>query len=416
MHSVRGLNNLVRVIIIIINMLKPRHWRICFQIFALTIFIFQMVQAVLSYLQYPIVMQTSVSPLLAEHKTPTLYVCQESQFSYLVANENGYNYFSDYMGGLIHETEHLGWMGTNNNVTAEDLFHILYETNYTDMTVQEFNNWSNSSINLVNNSLTFLFPHGFCMELKYSTSYKFLFIKTFSHRKILLVDPNRKNLLRTEENSEAWMSVGPMPNGLYEAANYQVSIEINNDRLNDGKNCIHYENRGTTYGECIEKAVKDQLMKWYGCLPVWFRAPYFHHLSTKGRLSKPPSDQCVNPITHFKDSDKLTLIRFQLWHLIINQDMDCMKDCLPPCITMNIKPRLKTYRGNFKHRAQLELVWDDQVTINKAVHSIEFFDLIVELGSALGLWLGLSAVSLLDYVVEYWHVVSRVCGQKTANK
>ena len=75
-----------------------------------------------------------------------------------------------------------------------------------------------------------------------------------------------------------------------------------------------------------------------------------------------------------------------------------------------------TYRGNFKARAQLELVWGNQVTINKAVHSIEFFDLIVELGSALGLWLGLSAVSLLDSIVEYWHVVFRVCGQKPAKK
>ena len=122
-------------------MLKPKQWRVCFQVLALMIFIFQMVQSVLRYLQFPIVMQTSVSPLTAEHKTPIVYVCQESQFSYLLANENGYKYFSDYLGGLIQKTEHLGWMGTNDNVTAEELFHILYETNYTDMTVEELNNW-----------------------------------------------------------------------------------------------------------------------------------------------------------------------------------------------------------------------------------------------------------------------------------
>ena len=396
-------------------MLKPKQWRVCFQVLALMIFIFQMVQSVLRYLQFPIVMQTSVSPLTAEHKTPIVYVCQESQFSYLLANENGYKYFSDYLGGLIQKTEHLGWMGTNDNVTAEELFHILYETNYTDMTVEELNNWVEDK-NIVTDSVKFLFPHGFCRELNYTDSYKFLIMKTFSHRKILLIDPNRQNLVRTEENSQAWMSVGPMPNGLYEAANYQVSIEINNDMLNDGKTCIHYENRGTTYGKCVEKAVYDQLMKWYGCLPVWFRAPYFQQLSPDGKLSTPPTGQCVNPITPFKDPDKLKIIRFQLWHLVINQDMECMKDCLPPCIAMNIKPRLMTYRGNFKARAQLELVWGNQVTINKAVHSIEFFDLIVELGSALGLWLGLSAVSLLDSIVEYWHVVFRVCGQKPAKK
>ncbi len=386
-------------------MLGPSQWRQCFQLLALAIFLFQMIQSVFRYMQFPIVIQTTVSSLLGEHKLPVIYICQESQFSYLKANKNGYKYFSDYLSGKIQNINHLSWMGSNDSITAEELFHHLYETDYSDMLTQEFDNWLVPEKNISEN-IKFLFPHGFCKELNYTNSYKFLQMKTKTHRKVLLVDPNRKNNLRTEENSQAWMSVGPTPDGLFEAANYEISIEIENNLLNDGKTCINYDNKKFSYGECIENAVKDQLIEWYNCVPVWFRAPYHQQMSTSGHLFS-PKNQCTLPIKLFFDKDRLKVITFQLWHLVINQDFKCMKDCLPPCMVMNIRPRLMTYRGNYKEGALLELVWMNQVTTQKATHSIEFFDLVVELGSALGLWLGLSAVSLLDYLVIYWHRVAK---------
>ena len=387
-------------------MLRPSQWRLCFQLLALAIFIFQMIQSVVRYMQFPVVIQTSVLPLLEEHKLPVIYICQESQFSYLKANENGYKYFSDYLSGKIQNTNHLGWMGSNESITAEELFHYLYETDYTDMLTQEFNNWLVPERNITEN-IKFLFPHGFCKEINYTNSFKFWQMKTKTHRKVLLVDPNRKNNLRTEENSQAWMSVGPTSGGLFEAANYEISIDIENNLLNDGKTCINYDKKRFSYGECIENAVKDQLIEWYNCVPVWFRAPYYQQLSSSGYLQSPPKNQCTLPNKPFSDKDKLQAITFQLWHLVINQDLECMKACLPPCMVMNIRPRLMTYRGNFKEEALLELVWMNQVTIKKATHSIEFFDLVVELGSALGLWLGLSAVSLLDSLVIYWNRVAK---------
>ena len=37
----------------------------------------------------------------------------------------------------------------------------------------------------------------------------------------------------------------------------------------------------------------------------------------------------------------------------------------------------------------------------KDVYSYDLFDLVVDLGSALGLWLGLSALSIFDYTLSF---------------
>lgn len=281
---------------------------------------------------------------------------------------------------------------------------MLFEYDYSDAWILEFSTWLDMEWN-EKHDLKFLFPHGFCNEIDFSINKKFFFLKTKKNRKVLLVDPNRKNKLRTEENFESWLSIGPTKNGLYEAANYEVSLEIHDDKINNGITCTDYASMGSTYGECIENAVKDQLLKWYGCLPVWFSPahdPLIPGNSTKSLIPSIGHNlTCVLPIKPYQSYEIKQTIIFQLWHLVVNQDLDCMKACLPPCLTMKIKPKLMTYRENFKENAQLEIVWSKNVVMTKSAYSFESFDLVVELGSSLGLWLGLSAINILDVILTY---------------
>ena len=324
---------------------------------------------------------------------------------FIKANKNGFRYFSDYLTGIIQNTSEIGWFGNQQNLTVAELLTLFFEHDYSGMLNQEFNDWLTPYQN-VSQTLKFLFPHGFCKEIKFSEDKKFFIMKTKEKRKILLTDPNRRNKLRTEETSESWMSVGPSKNGLYEAANYEVALEIHNNQLNNGQTCLDYTSMGTSYGDCIENALQNQLMQWYGCLPVWFPPEHGQWLTRAGQKYPTASSvhnlTCINPIKPFQSYELQRTITFQLWHLVINQDLECMKNCLPPCVTMKIKPRLMTYRDNFKEKATLEIVWDKNVIKMKSTHSIDFFDLIVELGSALGLWLGLSALSLVDVFLTYW--------------
>ena len=55
--------------------------------------------------------------------------------------------------------------------------------------------------------------------------------------------------------------------------------------------------------------------------------------------------------------------------------------------------------NGIKHAAA-RLESQNNVVILKDVYSYDLFNLVVDLGSALGLWLGLSALSIFDNILE----------------
>ena len=61
----------------------------------------------------------------------------------------------------------------------------------------------------------------------------------------------------------------------------------------------------------------------------------------------------------------------------------------------------KYYHTNAINNAHLDIRVDEEVAVLKEVYSYDLFNLVVDLGSALGLWLGLSALSFFDYTVLY---------------
>ena len=62
---------------------------------------------------------------------------------------------------------------------------------------------------------------------------------------------------------------------------------------------------------------------------------------------------------------------------------------------------LKTdYNSNLLGRSWLNLKAATEVTVYTEVYGYDALSLIVDLGSAMGLWLGLCALSVLDYGLE----------------
>ena len=74
--------------------------------------------------------------------------------------------------------------------------------------------------------------------------------------------------------------------------------------------------------------------------------------------------------------------------------------CKPSCYQMKINFMLVKEITNFPKHSVLEIIFDRDVQVYKRVYSYDVFSLVVELGSALGLWVGLSALGLLDIIIE----------------
>ena len=107
---------------------------------------------------------------------------------------------------------------------------------------------------------------------------------------------------------------------------------------------------------------------------------------------------CVNDSTNMRPSE---ILRKDLDNLLNNVPMESMNDCLRPCKRVIIQMIRFQKWENRPVRNKLYLVHNNEVPIHTYVYDYDIFNLIVDLGSSLGLWLGLSALSIYDGIIVF---------------
>lgn len=76
--------------------------------------------------------------------------------------------------------------------------------------------------------------------------------------------------------------------------------------------------------------------------------------------------------------------------------------CKASCTRMEVKLTKVFEIQNFPHFILMDVEHDEQVTVHTLTYSYDAFSLAVEIGSALGLWLGMSAIGILDVIIDIW--------------
>ena len=83
--------------------------------------------------------------------------------------------------------------------------------------------------------------------------------------------------------------------------------------------------------------------------------------------------------------------------------------CKKPCKKMTNKVFLQPFnqRGGGPSSAKLTLKFEKEVKFEKKIVSHTWFDFIIDVGSSLGLWLGLSALGITDKAIEAFMVAKK---------
>ena len=92
---------------------------------------------------------------------------------------------------------------------------------------------------------------------------------------------------------------------------------------------------------------------------------------------------------------------YQLKMLHSGQDLSIFSTCLKPCLTLDLKLRLVHESSYLVNEGCVEISLNHEVVVHTAAIAYDMFNLVVDLGSALGLWLGLSALSIFDIILQF---------------
>ena len=173
-----------------------------------------------------------------------------------------------------------------------------------------------------------------------------------------------------------------------------IHYEIYEGRIKHGSTCTDYSRLQTSYNDCFLEALQLYLIKKIGCILP------FASLQTKDRSRF----FCKENGNVFDQETWNTSYAFLL-SFLNEMDSGYLNKCLPPCTTYKVKIIETEKYNNAYEQAKLMYFFEEYINVYTEMYSYDIFSLIVDLGSALGLWLGLSAICILDNLFMVWNAM-----------
>jgi hypothetical protein len=363
---------------------------------------YQMINAVNKFQRHE-TGQTYITKTIDEIPLPLMLLCKRDQYDWNAARGSYVWRSRLYTGWLGNNTS---W-GGNKNQTFIEVLKTIYKHKYGMMIFRRKTSRNGDFVTFLqtkNHSTTFVYPHGFCISLENNSNLKpgeeliiQINYKSSLSFDIFITDPSRRVYYSISEASFMGDRIGYAVNraagnrDLY----YHLDVEervLNKD--NPGEDCTDYgsESHPGSYADCFDADHQAEFFPLLGCMPPWMSK----NRQCEGNIPNKPNNYFVNTTMD-------TLLYCGLTGL--EYSFDARK---VPCHQMKITSRfLKELVAS--DRPTLTFNFDRRVEKHYNIQNYDAFDFIVEVGSALGLWLGLCVASIFDLILDSRKLFKYIC-------
>ncbi len=358
------------------------------QMFSLIVFMIQTVTFLQRYQESPTIVTTSQT-IWDESYRPRLMVCESKLFNVTRSRQLGYEFYLSYMSGQVSGLHNsISWRGKYNSTWSELESSLFPNINTTETNIKLYKPIKEKIF-----MLKHLQPFTVCNEI---VDYRqIIYISSKRDVLIYLMDPYRFTNQRVNTLSMKGDSIFiPKWNNSDHSSTVvtaTVSTNVVEQRTDKGK-CKQYQS-ATDYSMCIENGYINLFKKFLGCVPPWLRQEY-----------PDPAIVCTNQID-FKDETITAKAKAILddigADILFRDDSKNEKEwCLPPCKQLIYNVQIASTDKAAYYQNWLNLKFAGDINVETEINGYDSFRLIIEIGSSLGLWLGLCIISIFDMSIE----------------
>ena len=360
--------------------------KILVQIVALLAFIIQLAYAIEKFFSRPSMTNGATTTINSLGSSIAIAMCRNLQFNY--SNALGYSAPGEYFRGRTVNSSFFSWTGSTGNSSANETFMSLFEPS-----TEKYDTY-----NQLTGTDKIILPHGICKcfeeepwsmiqkgtsDWKNAVSLKVNDLK--NAYRIYVYDPTASPKFQVPIPLTIGDNVLTKTSSLGSVSFYKITLKEVKNELEDGT-CVQFPDAAghQSFGDCVEQENQRKAMQVLGCMPAWMSG----------------KDQCNTKIPQTTAS---THYSYWLASLVVGSKNGFHYEslaCRQPCNHILVNAKLLNSKFGKKYKSHhIHLFFENRMNIERVVLAYDFTSLMVEVGSSLGLWLGLSVVALFDLLV-----------------
>ena len=375
-----------------------------FQVVALAIFAYQMFEALGKYINVKRISFMETEDIEGKDM-PSIFICPAKQNLYedfQNTTEHGYYSLMSFLQGDVNsKMDFVSWEGLKNlsyNNMSRQVFNPINGWNDVGIEGEPHTNWETTQKNAAEHFMAY--DGGFCrkidVETRNITELNWVSIEMSNEdSQIIIADANRSLYYKLDTES---LIGDPINLSKGVTKYFRIHLEEVQWSKTAGE-CSLYgdEEDFKTLADCVAKEHEQIFEPILGCPVPWLSAPQNQNIC-KGKIHTSIKNKRI--LEHnFVLLDK---------QIKISKLGNMFAACLRPCRELKLYSKLLS-QEKMNMIGQVYLTFDKTVTVIRYVEAYGLFELVVEVGSSLGLWIGLSSLGVFDLLLQAGAVIKEKC-------
>ena len=321
---------------------------------------------------------------ITDDDIPLITICPTDQTNLTRLKELKYYKVEYFLNGATscNETSYCQSWGAHANLTFDQVLKQVFDNDKANKVGYGYSFSVIDDLVNIEDRLVFLPKYGICKEIsKFNISRK-LQVNYFnpSEARVLITDRNYRSYFMPDITSHIGNKIFMKPKKEnYVSVKIQVKSYCNDDNEKPMKE--------DEFKTCVDHKIQNDLEQHIECVPPW--------LSNKNQCNKTYSN---NFFGKFKDKFYQTYTE-PISYLLSNIKFEdeCKQSCKE--ITYNVNEGEVANLPTFTNYASTYIAFNHKVVVTEKVKNYSLFQYIIDVGSSLGLWLGLSVLGLHNLIV-----------------